>query len=71
MFGDVSTPGVRSCIVDMVFGRVSDDKLLGIESHLPERGVILSDGIEANFVEFNAGSKVPIAVADRHGVKVV
>jgi hypothetical protein len=57
--------------VSMVFGRVSADKPLIVESHMPERGVIFSDGIEADFIEFNAGSKVTIAVADRHGVLVV
>lgn len=55
----------------LVFGRVSGEKPLLIESHMPERGVIFSDGIEADFVEFNSGSRVKIAVAERKGVLVV
>lgn len=55
----------------LVFGRVSEDKPLLIESHMPERGVIFSDGIEADFVEFNSGSKVTVTIAERKGVLVV
>jgi len=55
----------------MVFGLVTVDKQLMIESHIPERGVIFSFGIEADFIEFNVRSNVTIAVADRHGVLVV
>jgi hypothetical protein len=54
-----------------VFGKVSDQAVLTIESHMPERGVIFSDGIEADFLEFNSGTKATIAVADRKGVLVV
>lgn len=55
----------------LVFGRVCEDKPLLIESHMPERGVIFSDGIEADFVEFNSGSKVTVTIAERRGVLVV
>ena len=57
--------------VEVVFGRVSENAPLVIESHMPERGVIFSDGIEADFIEFNSGSKAAIGVAERHGVLVV
>ena len=55
----------------VVFGQVSSDAPLLIESHMPERGVIFSDGIEADFLEFNSGTKVQITVAERKGVLVV
>ncbi len=57
--------------VDIVFGRVSETAPLVIESHMPERGVIFSDGIETDFIEFNSGSRAAIGVAERHGVLVV
>ncbi|MBS0632167.1 MAG: sugar kinase [Verrucomicrobia bacterium] len=57
--------------VSLVFGRVSPDHPLRIESHMPERGVIFSDGIEADFLEFNSGAKVEISVAERKGILVV
>lgn len=55
----------------VVFGQISNEMPLRIESHMPERGVIFSDGIEADFVDFNAGSRVQISVAERKGILVV
>ena len=57
--------------VQIVFGKVSAEHPLILESHMPERGVIFSDGVEVDFLEFNAGAKAEIAVAERHGVLVV
>ncbi len=57
--------------VSLVFGKIAADAPLVIQSLMSERGVIFSDGVEADFVEFNAGSQVSIAVADRHGILVV
>jgi hypothetical protein len=34
---------------------------------LRENGVIFSDGIEADYLEFNSGTEVQISVADREG----
>lgn len=56
---------------EIVFGKVSAEHPLALESHMPERGVIFSDGVEMDFLEFNAGAKAEIAVAERHGVLVV
>ena len=55
----------------IVFGRVSEDATLSIESHMPERGVIFSDGIKADFLEFNSGSRAEIKIAERKGLLVV
>ena len=38
---------------------------------MAERGVIFSDGIEADFLEFNSGALVTISVAERQGRLVV
>lgn len=57
--------------VEIVFGQVSENTPLVLESHMPERGVIFSDGIETDFLEFNSGSKAAIRVAERQGVLVV
>jgi hypothetical protein len=38
---------------------------------MPENGVIFSDGIEADRLDFNSGTEVRIAVADREGRLVV
>ena len=34
---------------------------------MAENGVIFSDGIEADFLEFNSGAEARIAVAERQG----
>jgi hypothetical protein len=50
-----------------MFGRVSAESPLRIDSFMPERGVIFSDGIEGDFLEFNSGSQAEITVAERKG----
>lgn len=57
----------RTTSVEMVFGQVSAKSGLEIESLMPERGVIFSDGIENDFLEFNSGARARISVADRQG----
>ena len=42
-----------------------------ITSEMPENGVIFSDGIEADFLEFNAGTTAAVALAERRGRLVV
>ncbi len=55
----------------LVFGRVTADTPLVIESQMAENGVIFSDGIEKDFLEFNSGTKAVIGIADRQGKLVV
>jgi hypothetical protein len=38
---------------------------------MPENGVIFSDGIEADYLEFNSGAKALISVAEREGRLVI
>jgi hypothetical protein len=54
----------------LVFGTIEEGKALTIESHMPEQGVIFSDGIEADFLEFNSGAKTSIGIAERQGMLV-
>lgn len=56
---------------DLVFGAVSNDNPLQLESLMPENGVIFSDGIESDFVAFNSGCTVEIGISDRVGRLVV
>lgn len=57
----------RTTSTEMVFGHVTVAAPLVLESHMAERGVIFSDGIEADFLEFNSGARVEIRVAERQG----
>jgi hypothetical protein len=38
---------------------------------MPENGVIFSDGIEADYLEFNSGTRAVVTVADKKGRLVV
>jgi NAD kinase len=55
----------------LVFGEVTEEKTMQLESLMPENGVIFSDGIENDFLPFNSGSVVSIGVAETSGVLVV
>ncbi len=55
----------------LVFGKITTDFPLRIESQMSERGVIFSDGIEADFLDFNSGSQAEIGIADKIGCLVV
>lgn len=57
--------------VSLVHGRINYDNPLIIESLMPENGVIFSDGIESDYLPFNAGSRVTIAIAEQKGHLVV
>lgn len=55
----------------LVFGRVTPREHLVIESQMGENGVIFSDGIEQDFIEFNSGTKATVTVSERRGLLVV
>jgi len=55
----------------LVFGRVTAESPLILESRMAENGVIFSDGIEKDFLEFNSGTQAVIGIAERKGVLVV
>ncbi len=49
---------------DIGFGIITKRQTLKIESNMPTKGVIFSDGIESDFLNFNSGSHVEIGIAD-------
>ncbi len=61
----------KTSTASMVFGRITAAQPLQIESLMPERGVIFSDGIEADFLEFNSGTQAEIKIAEKTGQLVV
>lgn len=56
---------------DMVFGRIDASTPLQIVSCMPESGVIFSDGMEQDFLQFNSGTVATVGIADRKGQLVV
>ena len=55
----------------LVFGKITPKGPLNLLSQMPENGVIFSDGIEADYLEFNSGTRAVIGVADKKGRLVV
>lgn len=52
---------------ELVFGEVSAARRLTIQSLMAENGVLFSDGVETDFIEFNSGSEVEISVSRIQG----
>jgi len=46
-------------------GLITDQGALVLESLMPSNGVIFSDGIESDFLQFNSGSVVKIGIAEQ------
>ncbi len=52
----------------LVHGRLSAEEPLRLTSRMPANGVIFSDGVEADFLEFNSGASLTIAPAEKKSV---
>jgi NAD kinase len=61
----------RTTQAGLVCGTLEGKNVIVIESMTPENGVIFSDGIEADALEFNAGAIATIGVASRQACLVV
>jgi NAD kinase len=57
--------------VSLVYGHLTRSEQLKVRSLMPENGVIFSDGIENDRLDFNSGTEVQIMVADRLGRLIV
>jgi hypothetical protein len=55
----------RTSRATLVFGKLTARQPLVVRSSMPENGVTFSDGIEADYVSFNAGVVATIGVAER------
>jgi len=42
-----------------------------VTSEMPDNGVVFSDGIEADCLEFNSGTEARIGVAEKQGILVL
>ncbi|QSF45935.1 diacylglycerol kinase catalytic domain-containing protein [Paenibacillus tianjinensis] len=61
----------RTTSAGLVFGQISSNQPLRIISQMPEDGVIFSDGVESDFLEFNSGVEAVISLAEKRGRLVV
>lgn len=55
---------------ELVFGKITQDNRLMLTSQMPENGVIFSDGIENDYLHFNAGTEAEISIAEKRGLLV-
>ncbi|WP_315754155.1 MULTISPECIES: sugar kinase [unclassified Bradyrhizobium] len=55
----------------LVCGGLMGAETLRLRSLMPENGVIFSDGIEADHLDFNAGTEAVIGIAERQGRLIV
>ena len=56
---------------NLVFGKVTAKKPLVLSSQMAESGVIFSDGIEKDYLEFNSGAQAIVQPAAKKGYVVV
>jgi NAD kinase len=61
----------KSTGTSLVFGKISSSDTLRIESLMGENGIIFSDGIEGDYIDFNSGTEALITLADKKGCMVV
>lgn len=57
----------RSSEATLVFGTIAAGSVLGLRSMMGGNGVIFSDGIETDCLEFNSGVEARFSIADRRG----
>jgi NAD kinase len=55
----------RVSAAEIVFGRLRANDVLVVASQMPHGGVIFSDGMESDFLNFESGRTARISVADR------
>lgn len=55
----------------LVYGRIDAAQPLGLRSLMPENGVIFSDGIETDRIDFNSGMEAVVGIASRQGRLVI
>ena len=52
---------------DIVYGQIKEKENLILTSDMSEKGVVFSDGILDDAIEFNAGMQIKVGVAERVG----
>jgi len=57
----------KTTSANIVFGKIPRDSPLTIRSNMPDKGVIFSDGIESDFIRFDAGLEATVKVSEQRG----
>ena len=61
----------RTTQADLVIGKIAEGGRMRVTSEMPDNGVVFSDGIEADCLEFNSGTEARIGVAEKQGILVM
>ena len=61
----------RSTKTEIVYGKLTGTDTFKILSKMPGNGVVFSDGIENDAIEFNSGTEITIQIAPKKGILVV
>lgn len=61
----------RSTRTEIVYGKLTETDTFKILSKMPGNGVVFSDGIETDAIEFNSGTEITIQIAPKKGILVV
>lgn len=61
----------RTTQADLIYGKINREDDFRVVSKMTARGVVFSDGIEEDAVEFNAGTEIVVGIADKKGLLVV
>ena len=56
---------------EIVFGKIDNSNPLTVTSYMPENGIIFSDGVEEDFLQFNSGAVAKISLSEKQGRLVV
>ena len=55
----------------IVYGKLEKEDKFKVVSKMAANGVVFSDGMESDAIEFNAGSEIEVSIADKKGRLVV
>lgn len=55
----------KTSSAQIIFGLIGKKQTLELISEMPQNGVIFSDGIEADYLEFNSGTRAQIRLAEK------
>lgn len=56
---------------EIVYGQIGPQDHFHVTSKMPVNGVVFSDGIESDVIEFNSGSEIDVQIASKKGHLVV
>jgi hypothetical protein len=61
----------RNTEAGLVIGTIAEGGRMRVISEMPDNGVVFSDGIEADYLEFNSGTEATVGVAEKQGILVL